>query len=92
MFGPGGLRFLESLELAESPRRRLDSVLALIADFTREIEATTREVEARAEEDPYVEVLCQIRGVGRYIARLVIQKWATSPASRPPATSAPGPA
>jgi transposase len=72
MFGPGGLRFLESLELAESPRRRLDSVLALIADFTREIEATTREVEARAEEDPYVEVLCQIRGVGRYIAMLVI--------------------
>jgi transposase len=72
MFGPAGLRFLETLELAESPRRRLDSTLALIGDFTREIELTTREIEARAKEDPYVEVLCQIRGVGRYIAMLVI--------------------
>ena len=72
MFGPAGLQFLEALELAESPRRRLDSTLALISDFTREIELTTREIDARAREDPYVEVLCQIRGVGRYIAMLVI--------------------
>jgi transposase len=72
MFGPGGLRFLESLELADSPRSRLDSTLCLIADFTREIERTTREIDARAKADPYVEVLCQIRGVGRYIAMLVI--------------------
>ena len=72
MFGPSGLRFLEALEMAESPRRRLDSTLALIADFTREIELTTREIDARAKQDPYVEVLCQIRGVGRYIAMLVI--------------------
>jgi transposase len=72
MFGPGGLRFLESLELPESPRSRLDSTLALIADFTREINQTTREIDARAKQDPYVDVLCQIRGVGRYIAMLVI--------------------
>jgi transposase len=72
MFGPAALRFLAALELRESPRRRLDSTLALIADFTREIEQTTGEIEARATEDPYVEVLCQIRGVGRYIAMLVI--------------------
>jgi hypothetical protein len=39
----------------------------LIDDFTREIDH-----DQRASEDPYVEVLCQIRGVGRYIARLVI--------------------
>jgi transposase len=72
MFGPGGLRFLESLELPESPRSRLDSTLCLIADFTREIDRTTHEIDARAKADPYVEVLCQIRGVGRYIAMLVI--------------------
>jgi transposase len=72
MFGPGGLRFLETLELRESPRRRLDSTLALVADFSRELDLTTREIEARAKQDPYVEVLCQIRGVGRYIAMLVI--------------------
>jgi transposase len=72
MFGPGGLRFLETLELPEAARRRLDSTLALIADFTREIDRTTHEIDAGAKDDPYVEVLCQIRGVGRYIAMLVI--------------------
>ena len=106
MFGPAGLRFLEALELAESPRRRLDSTLALIADFTREIELTTREIDARAKQDPYVEVLCQIRGVGRYIAMLVIAatafpqspfamlviaEVAMSRVSRQPGSSAAGP-
>src|SRR4051794_14855373 len=72
LFGPGGLRFLAELELRDGPRRRLDSTLALIADFSREIDATSREIDARAHDDPYVPVLCQIRGVGRYIAMLVI--------------------
>jgi transposase len=72
MFGPSATQFLGELELPESPRRRLDSILALIGDFTREIDLTTTEIEQRAAEDPYVEVLCQIRGVGRYIAMLVI--------------------
>src|SRR5687768_10753563 len=40
MFGPSGLRFLRQLELRESARRRLDSMLALIADFDREIDQT----------------------------------------------------
>jgi transposase len=72
LFGPGGLRFLAELELREGPRRRLDSLLSLIADFDREIDATSREIDQRAKADPYVEVLCQIRGIGRYIAMLVI--------------------
>jgi len=72
LFGPGGSRFLAELKLREGPRRRLDSLLALIAAFDGEIEATTKEIEQRASEDAYVEVLCQIRGVGRYIAMLVI--------------------
>jgi transposase len=72
LFGPGGLRFLDELELREGPRRRLDSLLSLIGDFDREIDATSREIDQRAKADPYVEVLCQIRGIGRYIAMLVI--------------------
>ncbi len=72
LFGPGGSRFLAELELRDGPRRRLDSLLALIAAFDGEIETTSREIDARAKEDAYVEVLCQIRGVGRYIAMLVI--------------------
>jgi transposase len=72
LFGPGGLRFLEELELRQGPRRRLDSLLALIADFDREIDRTSAEIDQRAKADAYVEVLCQIRGIGRYIAMLVI--------------------
>jgi hypothetical protein len=53
VFGPGGLRFLETLVLPESARRRLDSTLVLIADFTRKIERTTREIDTRASDDPY---------------------------------------
>jgi transposase len=65
LFGPAGRRFLAGLELRDAPRRRLDSLIALVDDLTREI-------DAGADADPYVEVLCQIRGVGRYIAMLII--------------------
>jgi transposase len=72
LFGPGGRRFLAELELREGPRRRLDSLLWLIDDFTREIETTSQEIDRRARQDPYVDVLCQIRGIGRYLALLII--------------------
>jgi transposase len=73
MFGPAATRFLVELELPAAARRRLTSTLSLVGDFTREIDLTTSEIDARAKQDPYVRVLCQIRGVGRrYIAMLVI--------------------
>ena len=72
LFGKAGLEFLAELELREPPRRRLDSLLALISDFDREIAATTREIDQRAKRDDRVGVLCQIRGVGPYTAMLVI--------------------
>lgn len=46
--------------------------MSLIGDFDREITAITREIDQRAKTDKRVEVLCQIRGVGRYTAMLVI--------------------
>ncbi len=72
LFGPAGTRFLTDVQLREDPRHRLDSLLSLIADFTREIDATSDEIDRRAHQDPYVDVLCQIRGIGRYTALLVI--------------------
>ena len=72
LFGKGGRQFLAALELRDAPRRRLDSLMALIDDFDREITDTTREIEQRAREDDRVDVLCQIRGVGRYSALLII--------------------
>jgi transposase len=72
LFGSGGRRFLADVQLRTEPRNRLDSLLALIDDFTREIDATSEEIDRRARQDPYVDVLCQIRGIGRYLAMLII--------------------
>lgn len=72
LFGPGGTRFLTELELREPPRQRLDSLLALIDDFTREIDHVSEQIDQIARQDPYVDVLCQIRGIGRYLALLII--------------------
>jgi transposase len=72
LFGKGGREFLQALRLREAPRRRLDSLLALIDDFDREIASTTTEIEQRAKADDRVDVLTQIRGVGRYTALLII--------------------
>ena len=72
LFGKGGRAFLDRLQLRDAPRRRLDSLMSLICDFDREIEATTREIEEQAKADDRVDVLTQIRGVGRYTAMLII--------------------
>ena len=72
LFGKAGREFLAGLELPEGSRRRLDSLIALICDFDREIDATTREIDQRAKADERVDVLCQIRGIGPYTAMLII--------------------
>jgi transposase len=72
LFGTAGREFLASVPLPDGPRRRLDSLLALICDFDREIDATTIEIDARARTDARVKLLCQIRGIGRYTAMLII--------------------
>ena len=56
----------------EPTRRRLESLLALIADFDRELAAVKREIQACANDDPRVAVLTRIPGVGLFIALLVI--------------------
>ena len=61
LFGKGGREFLAELELRDAPRRRLDSLIALIDDFDREIDRTTsgdrparqgRRPRRRAHPDP----------------------------------------
>jgi transposase len=72
LFGTAGREFLADLELPDGPRRRLDSLLALIGDFDREITDTTSEIDQRAKADNRVKLLCQIRGIGHYTAMLII--------------------
>jgi transposase len=72
LFGAGGRRFLDELELRPEPRQRLETLLRLIADFDREIDALAREIDRRAKHDPRVDVLCQIYGIGRYLGMLIV--------------------
>ena len=72
LFGSGGRRFLDDLELRPDPRARLQTLLRLIADFDREIDALAHEIDRRAKHDPRVDVLCQIYGVGRYLGLLIV--------------------
>jgi transposase len=72
LFGPSGRRFLDGLELRPDPRARLETLLRLIADFDREIDALADEIDGRAKHDPRVDVLCQIYGIGRYLGMLIV--------------------
>jgi transposase len=72
LFGRGGRAFLSELPLREAARRRLESLLSLISDFDREIGEAKREIDSLAVDDPRVDVLTQLRGIGPYTAMLVI--------------------
>ncbi len=72
LFGTAGREYLSTLQLPDGPRRRLDSLTALICDFDREITNTTSEIDQRAKADERVKLLCQIRGIGPYTAMLII--------------------
>jgi transposase len=72
LLGQRGSKLLAAFELRDPPRRRLESLLALIHDFDREVGVATAEIDALAQPDARVELLCQIRGIGRYAATLVI--------------------
>jgi transposase len=72
LFGAGGRLFLDELGLRPDPRARLQTLLRLIADFDREIEALAREIDRRAKHDPRVDVVCQIYGIGRYLGMLIV--------------------
>jgi hypothetical protein len=41
----------------------------LIGDFDREIDALAADIDQRATRDERVKVLCQIRGIGLYLAQ-----------------------
>jgi transposase len=47
-------------------------LLRLITHFDREIDALAKEIDRLAKHDPRVEVLTQVRGIGRYIAMLIV--------------------
>jgi transposase len=79
LFGTTGREYLAALQLPDGPRRRLDSLIALISDFDREIAETTSEIAQRAKGDERVKLLCQVRGIGGDLItgelRLDLRRW-----------------
>ena len=58
LFGKGGRAVPRRAGAARGARaQRLDSLIALIYDFDREIDATTQEIDQRAKADDRVDVL-----------------------------------
>src|SRR5205085_8782556 len=72
LFGKAGREFLATVELRDAPRQRLNSLLALLEDFDREIDVTAKEIDRQARADERVKLLCQIHGIGPYTAMLII--------------------
>jgi transposase len=72
LFGKAGRQFLATVELRPAPRQRIDSLLALVENFDRAIDATAKEIDRQAKRDERVALLCQIHGIGRYTAMLII--------------------
>jgi hypothetical protein len=61
-------------------RARLGTLLRLIADFDREIDALADEIDRRATHDPRVDVLRQISGSGRSLGMLIVAEiWRPPP-------------
>jgi len=72
LFGKAGRAFLWQLPLREAPRRRLQALLRLIDGFNSEIAALAEEIDSRAVDDPRVELLTTLPGIGRYSALLIL--------------------
>ena len=67
-----GARSWPSSKLRPEPRARLEVLLRLIGDFDREIDALAADSDQRAKRDDRVKVLCEIRGIGRYLGMLIV--------------------
>lgn len=72
LFGKAGMAWLESLEMREPFRSLMDQDLRVLETVRQEIKQATQEVESLAEEDPRVEWIRPIRGIGPYSAMLIL--------------------
>ncbi len=72
LFGKGGLLWLKGLELREPYCRLLEQDLRVLEAVQREIKEATEGIERLSKEDPRVNLLLPIRGIGRYSAMLIL--------------------
>ncbi len=64
LFGKGGRKLLESIELRNSSRMIVDHDLELIDELNRRIETTETELGIMAKDSPWMEILQSAPGIG----------------------------
>lgn len=72
LFGRSGLKWLRELELREPYRALMDQDLRVLEVVQGEIREATLRIEALAKEDPRIDLILPIRGIGRYSAMLIL--------------------
>jgi transposase len=72
LFGKAGMAWLKGCELREPFRSLVDQDLRVLETVAQEIKQATQEIEALAKEDPRVEWIRPIRGIGPYSAMLIL--------------------
>lgn len=88
--GPGRA-WLADLELPATPRGIIQDCCGLLDALATPIARLEREITTLAKPDPRVQALMALPGVGKLTAMTWSPRSATSPASQPPASCAPGP-
>ena len=73
------------------PRAIVEDYLALLDGLAEPITRLEHQIHALAKPDPGVQALMALPGVGQLTAMTLVAEMVTSPASRPPASWAPGP-
>lgn len=72
MFGPGGRRQLDEMDLSEPFRIRVESLLDLIDAYDREVAMLERNIYARCKNHPGYHAIQAIHGVGRTMAAIFV--------------------
>ena len=72
LFGKTGISWLKNLNLRQPFKTMLEQDLKILEAIQQEIKKTTQEIEEIADEDPRVEFILPIRGIGKYSAMLIL--------------------
>jgi hypothetical protein len=91
MFGPGGQAVMDKMPFEGAYAMRVDSLRKLLEIYAGELVVVEAELASRLSEHAGYHAIQSICGVGKIIAAIfVAARSATSAASPPPATCAPG--
>jgi transposase len=72
MFGPGGQRLLDEMELGDAYTVRVESLRDLIEVYDREVAMLERRIHERLRGDRGYQAIQRITGVGRTMAAIVV--------------------